>query len=132
MTAPPSRSLLAIDRFLEPLEAASWSVILTYAIAQVLNWLYGIWPSYAGAIVLLTLIIMVLVTPLTLTLVSGAFPPEKRGAALGIWGGISGLGVALGALAPATGAWAQGSTPPPPAPQRPCPSPTSRRPPRCR
>jgi EmrB/QacA subfamily drug resistance transporter len=37
-----------------------------------------------------------IVTPLTLTLVSEAFPPEKRGAALGIWGGISGLGVALG------------------------------------
>src|ERR687894_1687427 len=27
-----------------------------------------------------------IVTPLTLTLVSEAFPPEKRGAALGIWG----------------------------------------------
>src|SRR5688500_11977703 len=37
-----------------------------------------------------------MVTPLTLTLISEAFPPEKRGAALGIWGGISGLGVALG------------------------------------
>ena len=37
-----------------------------------------------------------IVTPLTLTLVSQAFPPERRGAALGIWGGISGLGVALG------------------------------------
>jgi EmrB/QacA subfamily drug resistance transporter len=37
-----------------------------------------------------------IVTPLTLTLVSEAFPPAKRGAALGIWGGISGLGVALG------------------------------------
>ena len=37
-----------------------------------------------------------IVTPLTLTLVSDAFPPHKRGAALGIWGGISGLGVALG------------------------------------
>lgn len=37
-----------------------------------------------------------IVTPLTLTMVSEAFPPEKRGAALGIWGGISGLGVALG------------------------------------
>ncbi len=37
-----------------------------------------------------------IVTPLTLTLVSEAFPADKRGAALGIWGGISGLGVALG------------------------------------
>jgi EmrB/QacA subfamily drug resistance transporter len=37
-----------------------------------------------------------IVTPLTLTLVSDAFPPERRAAALGIWGGISGLGVAVG------------------------------------
>ena len=37
-----------------------------------------------------------IVTPLTLTLISDAFPPERRAAALGIWGGISGLGVALG------------------------------------
>ncbi|MGD0608305.1 MAG: MFS transporter [Streptosporangiaceae bacterium] len=34
--------------------------------------------------------------PLTLTLISDAFPAEKRGAALGIWGGITGLGVAAG------------------------------------
>lgn len=39
---------------------------MTDFIATVLSWLYDIWPSYAGAIVLLTLIIMVLVTPLTL------------------------------------------------------------------
>lgn len=36
------------------------------------------------------------VLPLTLTLISAAFPPEKRGAAIGVWGGISGLGVAAG------------------------------------
>jgi EmrB/QacA subfamily drug resistance transporter len=37
-----------------------------------------------------------IVTPLTLTLLSEAFPPQKRGLALGAWSGISGLGVALG------------------------------------
>lgn len=36
------------------------------------------------------------VTPLTLTLLSEAFPVEKRGLAIGAWSGISGLGVALG------------------------------------
>jgi EmrB/QacA subfamily drug resistance transporter len=34
--------------------------------------------------------------PLTLTLISDAFPADKRGAAIGIWGGITGLGVATG------------------------------------
>ena len=37
-----------------------------------------------------------LVMPLTLTLLSEAFPAGRRGVALGIWSGISGLGVALG------------------------------------
>ena len=37
-----------------------------------------------------------IVTPLTLTLLSEAFPPQKRGLALGAWSGISGLAVALG------------------------------------
>lgn len=36
------------------------------------------------------------IMPLSLTLISGAVPPEKRSAAIGIWGGVSGLGVALG------------------------------------
>jgi EmrB/QacA subfamily drug resistance transporter len=39
-----------------------------------------------------------IVFPLTLTLISEAFPPEKRGAAIGMWGGISGAAVALGPL----------------------------------
>src|SRR5947207_7947684 len=36
------------------------------------------------------------VMPLTLTLISEAFPAEKRGAAIGLWGGITGLAVAGG------------------------------------
>src|SRR5947209_7998753 len=37
-----------------------------------------------------------IVMPLTLTLISEAFPAEKRGAAIGLWGGITGLAVAAG------------------------------------
>jgi EmrB/QacA subfamily drug resistance transporter len=37
-----------------------------------------------------------LVMPLTLTLISDAFPVEKRGVAIGLWGGIAGLAVAGG------------------------------------
>ena len=37
-----------------------------------------------------------IVMPLTLTLISTAFPAEKRGAAIGLWGGITGLAVAAG------------------------------------
>jgi EmrB/QacA subfamily drug resistance transporter len=37
-----------------------------------------------------------IVTPLTLTLISEAFPTEKRGVAIGLWGGITGLAVAAG------------------------------------
>src|SRR3954462_8651833 len=39
-----------------------------------------------------------IVTPLTLTLLSTAFPEGKRGLAIGAWSGISGLAVALGPL----------------------------------
>src|SRR3954453_19713113 len=45
-------------------------------------------PGLGGAIVM----------PLTLTVLSAAVPAERRGLALGIWGGISGLAVALGPL----------------------------------
>jgi EmrB/QacA subfamily drug resistance transporter len=39
-----------------------------------------------------------MVLPLSLTLLATAFPAERRGLALGIWSGISGLAVALGPL----------------------------------
>jgi EmrB/QacA subfamily drug resistance transporter len=38
------------------------------------------------------------VTPLSLTILTETFPAERRGAAMGIWGGIAGLAVAGGPL----------------------------------
>jgi EmrB/QacA subfamily drug resistance transporter len=37
-----------------------------------------------------------MVMPLSLTLISEAFPADKRGTAIGIWGGIAGMAVAAG------------------------------------
>ncbi|MBO0832384.1 MAG: DHA2 family efflux MFS transporter permease subunit, partial [Actinobacteria bacterium] len=39
-----------------------------------------------------------LVTPLSLTILAAVFPPERRGAIVGIWGGIGGLAIAAGPL----------------------------------
>jgi EmrB/QacA subfamily drug resistance transporter len=39
-----------------------------------------------------------LALPLTLTILSSSVPPERRGVALGAWGGISGLAIAFGPL----------------------------------
>ncbi|GAA1736929.1 MFS transporter [Luedemannella helvata] len=37
-----------------------------------------------------------MIAPLTLTILADAVPPQRRGAALGVWGAMSGLGVGLG------------------------------------
>src|SRR5258706_10402690 len=39
-----------------------------------------------------------IVMPLSLTILTAAFPPERRGAIVGLWGGIGGLAVAGGPL----------------------------------
>src|SRR3954454_22654225 len=39
-----------------------------------------------------------IVAPLTLTILSAAVPPARRGLALGVWGGIGGLAIAIGPL----------------------------------
>jgi len=39
-----------------------------------------------------------IVMPLSLTILTAAFPPERRGAIVGVWGGIAGLAVAGGPL----------------------------------
>src|SRR6266571_1357941 len=39
-----------------------------------------------------------IVTPLTLTILSAAVSPERRGLALGAWGGVGGLAIAIGPL----------------------------------
>ena len=68
-----------------------------------------------------------MLVPLTLTLISEAFPAEKRGAAIGIWGGITGLGVAACLSSAARscraspGSGSSGSTCPSGWPSRRCP-----------
>jgi len=39
-----------------------------------------------------------IIMPLSLTILTAAFPPERRGAIIGLWGGIGGLAVAAGPL----------------------------------
>ncbi len=47
-----------------------------------------------------------IITPLSLTILTSAFPAQRRGAIIGIWGGIGGLAIAAGPLV--SGAVTQG------------------------
>ncbi|HEY1487044.1 MAG TPA: DHA2 family efflux MFS transporter permease subunit [Micromonosporaceae bacterium] len=60
------------------------------ALAPTLGWLiaFRALQGLGGAIL----------APVGLALITEAFPPSRRGAAIGLWGGIAGLGVAAGPL----------------------------------
>src|SRR5207248_2376154 len=60
-------------------------------------WTFGI-TSVALFMVTLDNLVVTSALPVTLTLLSAAVPRERRGLALGAWGGIGGLAVAIGPL----------------------------------
>src|SRR5690348_14533571 len=78
------RRMLAIGLGIFTLSSAAAALAPTILALDVARALQGV----GGAIVM----------PLTLTILSAAVPQEKRGLALGAWGGITGLAVAFGPL----------------------------------
>src|SRR3954447_3098506 len=78
------RRMLAIGLAIFTLSSAAAALAPTILALDIARALQGV----GGAIVM----------PLTLTILSAAVPREKRGLALGAWGGITGLAVAFGPL----------------------------------
>ncbi len=78
------RRLLAIGLGIFTLASAAAALAPSIAVLDAARAVQGL----GGAIVM----------PLTLTILSASVPAEKRGLALGAWGGISGLAVAFGPL----------------------------------
>ncbi len=78
------RRLLAIGLAIFTVSSAAAALAPSIALLDVARAFQGL----GGAIVM----------PLTLTILSAAVPPERRGLALGAWGGITGLAVAFGPL----------------------------------
>src|SRR5579862_2206569 len=78
------RRLLAIGLTIFTLSSAAAALAPSIGVLDAARAIQGL----GGAIVM----------PLTLTILSAAVPKERRGLALGAWGGITGLAVALGPL----------------------------------
>src|SRR6266404_5484888 len=78
------RRLLAIGLGIFTLASAAAALAPSIAVLDAARAVQGL----GGAIVM----------PLTLTILSASVPPERRGLALGAWGGISGLAIAFGPL----------------------------------
>ncbi len=78
------RRLLTIGLFIFTVSSAAAALAPSIGVLDAVRAFQGI----GGAIVL----------PLTLTILSSAVPAERRGLALGVWGGVSGLAIAFGPL----------------------------------
>ncbi|MFT3714732.1 MAG: MFS transporter [Gordonia sp. (in: high G+C Gram-positive bacteria)] len=77
---------------------------LIYQIGLVVFTLASLWCGLSGSITMLIIARAVqgvgaaLITPQTMALISRMFPPEKRGAAMGIWGTVAGVATLVGPL----------------------------------